>query len=227
MDISVAIQLLHCKPSSFSACKLENVIMILLFFKYEIYPRIFQLPPDFQQKAKFHIQQEGAFPRYNRPEKKEKVIRVPISAFPSTTVIYSIPSSHGGILLFERISLYERKYQIFNSTSDDDEFSPDVTVPAETMVKVLEERQQELHDQTPNGSRPNRTFTCPSGLHASQSMPFLDGLQYVDHGTQTYPNFIGEREKTRNTCIFCQGLPSSRLSESDKSISPKSYNAGQ
>lgn len=97
-----------------------------------------------------------------------------------------------------------------------------MTVPAETMAKVLEERQQELYDQTLNRSRPNGSLTCPNELHASHSMSFLDGLQYVDHGTQTYPNFIGEREKTRNTCIFCQGSPSNRLSESDKSITPKS-----
>lgn len=162
VDISVAIQLLHCKPSSFSDCKLES------------------LPQEFQDKAKFHMQQES-LPRY-RPEKKGKVIRVPISAFPSTTVIYSIP----------------------DDDDDDVDLSADMTVPAETMAKVLNERQRELHEQTPHGSGfPSQH--CSNGMHTSHSMPFLDGLQYVDHGTQTYPNFIGEREKTVNTCIFCQG----------------------
>lgn len=95
--------------------------------------------------------------------------------------------------------------------------SLDTTVPAETMVKVLEERQQELYDQTLNGVR--LSGNCSSGLHTSHSMSYLDGLQYVDHGTQTYPNFIGEREKTRNTCIFCQGSPSNRGPEPVKSKS--------
>jgi hypothetical protein len=92
-----------------------------------------------------------------------------------------------------------------------------VTVPVETMAKVLNERQFELYDQTMNGS--SLPLSCNNGLHSSHSMSFLDdGLHYVDHGTQTYPNFIGEREKTRNTCIFCQGEPTTNRLESIKSI---------
>ncbi|XP_046461954.1 uncharacterized protein LOC124208227 isoform X2 [Daphnia pulex] len=177
LDISVAIQLLHCKPSSFSECKLEN------------------LPQEFQDKAKFHMQQEF-LPRY-KPEKKGKVIRVPISAFPSTTVIYSIPD---------------------DNDDDGGDINTNTTVPVETMAKVLNERQLELYDQSINGS--SLQLNCNNGLHSSHSMSFMDnGLQYVDHGTQTYPNFIGEREKTRNTCIFCQGEPSTNRPESIKSQS--------
>lgn len=98
---------------------------------------------------------------------------------------------------------------------DDEDVSVDMTVPVETMAKVLNERQRELYDQTPNRSGYGYPSYCSNGLHTSYSMPFLDGLQYVDHGTQTYPNFIGEREKTVNTCIFCQGA-----STTNESCSP-------
>ena len=86
-------------------------------------------------------------------------------------------------------------------------------MPAETMAKVLVERQRELYHQIPNGSQ--LPIKC---LHSPHS-GLTDGLHYVDHGTQTYPNFIGEREKTRNTCIYCQGSPTTtRLLEPEKSM---------
>lgn len=144
--------------------------------------------------------QQESLPRY-RPEKKGKVIRVPISAFPSTTVIYSIPGKLRETLL--TVNQITSSCDPPDDDDDDVDLSADMTVPAETMAKVLNERQRELHEQTPNGS--GFPSHCSNGMHTSHSMPFLDGLQYVDHGTQTYPNFIGEREKTVNTCIFCQG----------------------
>jgi len=86
LDISVAVQLLHCKPSSFSSCKIEN------------------LPSDFKSKAKCHLQKEQTKPR---PERKGKVICVPNSAFPSTTVIYSVTSSgkHSILLTIKEIHI--------------------------------------------------------------------------------------------------------------------------
>ena len=94
--------------------------------------------------------------------------------------------------------------------------NPNTTVPVETMAKVLSERQLEFYDETVNGS--SLPLNCNNGLHSSHSVHFLsDGLQYVDHGTQTYPNFIGERKKTRNSCIYCHGEPTTNWPESIKS----------
>jgi len=158
-DISIAIQLLHCqRPSSLSSCKLSN------------------LPTDLQSKARNHIQQDAPKEKA-QCEKKGKVIRVPISAFPSTTVIYSVNSG---------------------DDNDNEEVANDV-VSASIMAKVLEERQKEVE----NESLSSPITRSPCCLPRSASV--LDGLRYIDHGTQTYPAFIGERDKTRNTCVFCQG----------------------
>ena len=56
-----------------------------------------QLPADLQLKAKCHLQQQQDSQGKEKtpPGRRSsggKVIRVPISAFPSTTVIYSVPS---------------------------------------------------------------------------------------------------------------------------------------
>ena len=95
------------------------------------------------------------------------------------------------------------------------------------MAKVLEERQRELHYQISNGREAAEGSNCEyyhyspghhssGGLHPSRSMSCLGdpGHRVVDHGTQTYPNFIGEREKTRRTCIYCQGSPSNHAPNS-------------
>jgi len=140
-DISVAVNLLHCqRPSTHSSCKLDN------------------LPADLQLKAKCHLQQQQDSQGKEKtpPERRSsggKVIRVPISAFPSTTVIYSVPS--------------DDEYQDYEDT-----------VSSQIMAKVLEERRRETEE-------------APRRL--------------VDHGTQTYPAFIGDREHRMRSmsCVFC------------------------
>jgi len=62
------------------------------------------------------------------------------------------------------------------------------------MAKILEERQIDHQKQS-----------AASGRRLTNVGP-----KRVDHGTQTYPIFIGDRDKTRNTCIFCQGSSPSR-----------------
>ena len=169
------------------------------------------------------MQQE--LPKFSQPAEKNKgkVIRVPISAFPSTTVIYSVP---GFIhLLFTLFMLQWLRYLTFFLFTDDDEkdeydnMSTTDEVSASIMAKVLEERQRETSNQFPTNGY-NRSSA--GGLHPSRSMPFLDGMHHVDHGTQTYPNFIGEREKTRNTCIYCQGTQSIPTTQHQSAQSKKS-----
>lgn len=101
------------------------------------------------------------------------------------------------------------------TVDDEDEISSDTTVPVETMAKLLEERQRELNSYT-NGNQTTSAFN--GSLHTSRSMPFLDSHHCVDHGTQTYPSYIGERDRSRNTCIHCQGVSSANLSVQNSSI---------
>jgi len=165
-DISVAVQLLHCKPSNFSSCKIED------------------LPTDFKSKAKCHVQKELT---KSRSERKGKVVYVPNSAFPSTTVIYSV-------------------------TPEEGESDPRVdsnVVSALTMAKILEERQIDLQNKTILSSQ--HLANAVSFLQPSLTVPYSIEPRYVDHGTQTYPIFIGDSDKTRNTCIFCQGSSPSLL----------------
>jgi len=115
-------------------------------------------------------------------------------------------------------------FNIFLFTDDDekdeyDNMSTTDEVSASIMAKVLEERQRETSNQFPTNGH-NRSSA--GGLHPSRSMPFLDGMHHVDHGTQTYPNFIGEREKTRNTCIYCQGTQSIPTTQHQSAPSKKS-----
>lgn len=159
------------------------------------------------------MQQE--LPKFSQPAErsKGKVIRVPISSFPSTTVIYSVPGFIYLLFMLLMLPLWLQVllYVLLLFTDEDekdeyDNMSTTDEVSASIMAKVLEERQRETSNQFPISNGYGRSSA--GGLHPSRSMPFLDGMHHVDHGTQTYPNFIGEREKTRNTCIYCQGTPS-------------------
>jgi len=78
------------------------------------------------------------------------------------------------------------------------------------MAKILEERQIDLQNQTASsGQHLANLLLQPSSAEQYSIEP-----KYVDHGTQTYPIFIGESDKTRSTCIFCQGSSSTRVKSS-------------
>ncbi|XP_041352729.1 tight junction-associated protein 1-like [Gigantopelta aegis] len=71
-DCNLAVQLLHCKPSTFVAHKLNS------------------LPVDLQDRVKDHMTREQIRNLENSRANETKLIRVPIATFPPTAMFYSV-----------------------------------------------------------------------------------------------------------------------------------------
>jgi len=111
-DCYLAVQLLQCKPSNFVAHKLDT------------------LPADLQQKVKHHmnIRKRDQSTHTTPPAPDVRTIRVPISTFPPTAMVYSV----------NKLGIADKQLP----TTDVNKPPVDL-VSAAIMAKVLEERAKE------------------------------------------------------------------------------------
>ncbi|KAF0291399.1 Tight junction-associated protein 1 [Amphibalanus amphitrite] len=134
-DLHLAIQLLQCKPSTFISRRLETVsgqcgrrgqllwTAVVVVDSVDGCGRMWTLPVDLQQKVKSCLNSHQKEQQQRKPD--FKVIRVPISTFPPTAMVYAVDKAGEA------------------EAPPEPDVAEDERVSAAILARVLEERERE------------------------------------------------------------------------------------
>ncbi|KAL7630488.1 UNVERIFIED_CONTAM: hypothetical protein RMT77_018523 [Armadillidium vulgare] len=193
-DLNLALQLLQCNPAHYAS------------------PKINTIPSEFHQRI-----QNCDSVQTKTPKTEKKIIKVPISTFPPTAMVYSVDEYKG-------------------NDDEDKEEATDV-VSASIMAAILKERESErngkhcptctclvdkrknethvftVHNDMTGSDDRNYKFSSTSEHDMEEGKendkiyyPFSSDVSVIDVGTQTGRSYIGESDKVTSTCIYCHSL---------------------